>query len=54
MEVTSPVARRDLTLRLLPLVTGDARSIQGAAQLANQVRIRVAPLGARGVRLPAA
>jgi predicted acyltransferase (DUF342 family) len=39
VQVTSAVARRDLKLRLLALVTGDALSMDGGAQLMNQVRI---------------
>src|SRR6187200_330998 len=39
VQVTAAVARRDLKMRLLTLVTGDALSMDGGAQLANQVRI---------------
>ena len=39
VEVTAAVARRDLKMRLLSLVTGDALSMDGGAQLSNQVRI---------------
>ena len=39
VQVTAAVARRDLKMRLLTLITGDALSMDGGAQLANQVRI---------------
>jgi len=39
VQVTSAVARRDIKFRLLTLITGDAISTDGGAQLSNQVRI---------------
>ena len=39
VQATAAVARRDLKMRLLTLVTGDALSMDGGVQLSNQVRI---------------
>jgi predicted acyltransferase (DUF342 family) len=49
VHVPLAVARRDLKLRLLAAVDGDALSTTGTAQLGNQARIRGSLLAARGV-----
>jgi hypothetical protein len=43
------VTRRDLKLRLLATIDGDALSIDGAAQLANQAHVRGSLVAERGV-----
>jgi hypothetical protein len=49
VHVPLAIARRDLKLRLLATVDGDALSVGGAAQLANQAHVRGSLVAARGV-----
>jgi len=49
VAVTAAVARRDLKLRLLASVEGDALSVDGAAQLSNQARVKGSLTAERGV-----